>query len=103
MKSGVRVDHAHDGDVGKVESFGDHLGAEQDVELALGHALEYPMMRPLGAGGVEVHARDAGNRKAKRYEMLQLLGAEAAHALDFLAAHAARGRDRLLVAAVVAA
>src|SRR2546421_649023 len=60
-------------------------------------------MRPLGAGGIEIHARDAGSRKAKRYEMLQLLGAEAAHALDFLAAHATRGRDRRLMTAVMAA
>src|SRR5256884_7394339 len=34
--------------------------------------------------------------------MLQLLRAEAAHALDLLAAHAARGRDRLLMTAVMA-
>src|SRR5207237_1322941 len=103
VQPGVRVHHADDRHVRKVQSLGDHLGAEQDVELAVGHALEYPMMRPLGAGGVQVHARDASSRKAKGYEMLQLLGAKAAHALDFLTAHAARGRDRLLVAAVVAA
>src|SRR5439155_17176280 len=77
-------------------------GAEQDVDLPFRHALEDSGVRPLGAGRVQIHARDAGSRKAQRDEMLQLLRAEAAHALDVLAAHAARGRDRLLMTTVMA-
>ena len=103
MKSGVRVDHAHNRDIGKVESFGDHLRAEQDVEPALRHALEHAVMRPLGAGRVQVHARDTGRGEPQPHEVLELLRAEAAHALGLLAAHAARGGNLLLVAAIVAA
>src|SRR2546422_810074 len=40
-------------------TLGDHLGPEQDVDLPLRHPLENPMMRPLGARRVEIHAGDA--------------------------------------------
>src|SRR5256885_15698108 len=60
-------------------------------------------MRPLGAGGVQVHARDAGRGEPQPHEVLELLRAEAAHALGLLAAHAARGGDRFFVTAVMAA
>ena len=60
-------------------------------------------MRPFGAGGVQVHARDAGRGEPQPHEVLELLRAEAAHALGLLAAHAARGGDRFLVTAVMAA
>src|SRR5437763_16974947 len=60
-------------------------------------------MRPLGAGGVQVHARDAGRGEPQPHEVLELLRAEAAHALGLLAAHAARGGNRFFVTAVMAA
>src|SRR5690242_6746236 len=98
----VRVDHADDGDVGEVQPLGDHLRAEQDVDLGPGHALQHAVVRPLRAGRIQVHARDARGRKPQPNEMLQPLGPEPSHALALLAAYPAGAGDRLLVAAVMA-
>src|SRR5439155_10234288 len=103
MQGGVRVYDTDDGDVGKVQPFGDHLGAEQDVYLAAPDALEDAVMRPFAAGRIEVHAREPRGGEPELEEVLELLGADAAHPLGFVPARAARGRDRLLVAAVMAA
>jgi len=43
----IRVDHPHHRDVRKIEPLGDHLGADQDVDLPPPHPLENPVMAHL--------------------------------------------------------
>ena len=102
MEPRVRIHDPDDRHVRKVEPLRDHLGAEQDVDLALGHARQHPVMGPFGARRVEVHARDARFRESQAHEMLELLRPQTPHPLGFRAAGAARGGDRLFVSAVVA-
>ena len=63
VEARIRVHYPDDRHVREVQPLRDHLRAEQDVELPLCHALEDPVMRPLRAGGIEIHAGDAGLRK----------------------------------------
>ena len=102
MKPRIRVHDAHHGHVREVQPLRDHLRPEQDVDLSLRHALEHPMVRPLGARRIQVHAGDTGLGEPETDEMLELLGPQAPHALGFLPAQLADGGNRLLVAAVVA-
>ena len=90
-------------DVGKVEPLGDHLGAEQQVDLARLDRRQDPLVGPLGARGVEIHPREPGLGIALGQQPLELLGAEPAHLLHRVGAGPAGERQRLLVAAVVAA
>src|SRR5690606_35966495 len=86
----------------EVQPLRDHLGAEQDIELAVLHALENLVMRPLRGCRVDVHARDARVREPVRDLALDLFRADAAVGeVGAAAAVAAIGR-RLLVKAVVA-
>ena len=103
MEPCVGIHDAHDRHVRKIEPLCDHLGAEQDVDRAGGHALEHAVMRPLGAGGVQIHAGNASLGESQTDEVLQLLRAEAPHPVGRLTAVVADGGDRLFVAAVVAA
>src|SRR5213592_2575533 len=102
MKPRIRVHDAHHGHVREVQPLRDHLRPEQDVDLSLRHALEHPVVRPLGARRIQVHAGDTGLGEPETDEMLELLGPQASHALGFLPAQPADGGNRLLVAAVVA-
>ena len=103
VEAGVGIHHADQRHVGEVEPLGDHLRAEQEVDLARLDRGEDPLVRPLGARGVEVHARQPRLGIALGEQPLELLGAEAAHLLHRAGAGAAGERQRLLVAAVVAA
>ena len=94
------ADHGH---LREIEPFGDHLRAQQDVNLPPRDALEDAVVRPFRAGRVEIHPGDPGFGKAQPEEVLELLGAEPAHALHLMAAGAASRRHGLLVAAIVAA
>ena len=86
MQAGVGVHDTDDRDIGEVESFGDHLRAEQDVHVSAGETLEDVMVRPLARGGVEVHAGDARARVPQSDEVLQLLCAQSAQPLSRRAA-----------------
>ena len=60
-------------------------------------------MRPLGAGGVQIHPGHPRIGKPLGEEPLQLLGADTPHPLHRAAALGAGGRNRFVAAAVVAA
>ena len=62
----VGVDDADERHAREVESLGDHLRAEQHVDVAPAHAVQDPLMRPLPRGRVDVHARDARCREGLR-------------------------------------
>jgi hypothetical protein len=59
----VGVEDADEGDVGEVESFGDHLGAEENVDLFGAEVAEGVAEGVFSAGGVGVEAGDFGGGK----------------------------------------
>ena len=99
----VGIHDSDDRDVRKVEPLGDHLGSEQDVDLALGNALQDVMVRPLARRRVEIHACDSRAGIAHPEEMLELLRTQTAQALGLVTADQAGTRYSVFVAAVVAA
>jgi len=54
----VGIEDADEGDVGEVEPFGDHLGAEEDVDLFGAEVAEGVAEGVFSAGGVGVEAGD---------------------------------------------
>ena len=90
-------------DARKVETLGDHLGTEENIDLAPRHAFEDAVVRPFRTGGVEVHPRDPCFGKSQRNEMLELLRPDPAHPLCFVGAHVTDRRDRLFMAPIVTA
>ena len=58
-QAGVGIDDAHEGNAGIVVSLGEHLRADEDVDVALGEAPEDLRVTALAGGGVRVHALDA--------------------------------------------
>ena len=98
----VRVQHAHERDVFKIQPLGHHLGAEQDVRLALCKPREQLFVRALGGHGVRVHAQHARGREALAQLLLHLLRARRFGKQALAAAHRAFARDLDRRAAVVA-
>src|SRR5690606_29760639 len=81
----------------------DHLGAEQNVDLALAHALQDPMVRPLGGCGIEVHPGDSRLRKTLGHQTLELLGSRPPIAHGRTGADRTRKWNRCLIITVVTA
>ena len=59
MQTEVCVEHSYEGDVGKVEAFGDHLGADDDVDFTLAEFLQGITERVFAAHGIGVDAGDS--------------------------------------------
>ena len=97
----VGVDHPHEGDVGEVETLGDHLRAEQHVDFATADAIEDRGVRPLAGRGVHVHARDPRRGKPFHEQSLHLLRAEPALTFHGRTAVAAGAPRRFLMQAVM--
>ncbi len=82
----VGIEHADQGDVGEVESLGDHLGADEDVELLAAEVAQGVAELVLALHGVGVHPGDAGGREDGADGFLGALGAVAAEADGGIAA-----------------
>ena len=74
MNADICVHDSHQGDAREVESLGDHLCPEQDVDVAPLHTVEDALVSPLSGGRVHVHARDTRVGKGLRGDALDLLG-----------------------------
>ena len=98
----VGIDHAHQRDTRKIEPLGDHLRAQQDIDLAVAKRRQGLLVAAGSLHRVGVHAQHAGIGKAGAHFGLQLLRPHAAVAnaaeIAFGACH--RGRD--FVVAIVA-
>ena len=77
MQAEVRVEHAYEGDIGEVQAFGDHLGADDDVDFALAKFLQGITQRVFTAHGVGVDACDSCLWEYFFDDTLYLLGAVA--------------------------
>ena len=99
----VGVDRRHQRHAPEVVPLGDHLGADQHVDLARVHRRQPRLQRALDACGVGVDAADAGAGQQRGDLLLELLGAAAQRRDIGVAAVRAGARHALGEAAVVAA
>lgn len=110
-ESGVGIDDADKPDVGEVEAFSDHLGADEDADFCAREAFEEFVELAAGLHGVAVDADKPTRGRACRGEHTAELGFElffdalGAHAkeLDSAIANGAAVGDLLLGEAVVTA
>lgn len=58
IESEIGIDDADEGDAGEIVSFGNHLRADEDVDLSRQHRFDNLAMCALVAGGVAIHAAD---------------------------------------------
>src|SRR5688572_6252482 len=55
VQSHVGVYHTHEGHIGKIEAFGDHLRAHKDVNETLLESIEHPRMAAALLHAVAIH------------------------------------------------
>jgi len=92
---------AEKGELGNVGPFGDHLGAEGEVEVTFAEARENGLKVPFGAGGIAFHARDPGAGQRLVEFIFHFFGARSQEVQVFAIALFAAVRDALGVVAVV--
>lgn len=102
VESDIGVDYADQRDAWKIESLGDHLGAEENVYLAAPNPLQEAAMRALAPGRVDIHPEYARGRKELGHALLDLLGADAGEDEFRFPARVALAGDLILVSAVMA-
>src|SRR6185503_10291673 len=78
MQREVGEDNSHQGHVGKVEAFGNHLRADQNIEVSDPEIAEDPPEIVLSLERIGVHPLDAGMRKKLFEGFLDFLCADAA-------------------------
>lgn len=98
----VGIEDADEGDVGEVEAFGNHLGAEEDVDFAGLEVGEGALEDVFLADGVAVEAGEAGFGEDFTEDFFDLFGAVALQANGGVLALGADAGDDGLVAAEVA-
>ncbi len=98
----VGIEHADERDVGEVEAFGDHLSADEDVELLGTELAQGVAQLVLALHGVGVHAGDAGLGEDLANDGLHPLGAEAGELDAGVIASRALGRREAAGSANVA-
>ena len=99
----VGVEDRHQGDVREVVSFREHLGADDDVDVAGMHAIEQRFQRTAAARCIAVHPGDAQAVDPRLQGARDALGAEPETAHVLRAAPGAFGDRRAHRRAVVAA
>src|SRR6516162_9391168 len=77
VQADVSIDDAHQSDVGKVKSLGDHLCAEKDVDQSLAEGGEHPAVAAGLAHRVAVHPANHEVGKLLLYLGLQPFRADA--------------------------
>ena len=93
LEHGVRVDHAHERDLGEVEPLGYHLRAHEHRALRRIEALEQALVGTLSARGVRVHTDDLDTLGQEHGKLvLDALGSHAVGAQVATSAVGATGR-----------
>ncbi len=70
----VRVQYAYQRHVGKIQTFGDHLGAQENIYLMGAKLVQNGPDGVFPPGHVRIHARDTRRRESAAQEFLHLLG-----------------------------
>ncbi len=91
-EGGVAADDADKSDVGVVQSLGDHLGAEHDLDFAARESSERGFVFLEGAHGVAVDSCDIHSREFFGEFFFDALGAESEETEFFSAGDASRGQ-----------
>ena len=99
----VRRDDAHQRHAREVVALGDHLGADEHVDLAGQESPEQRRQRAFAADGVAIETRDPGARAGTPHFDLDALGAEARLIEIRPGAEQTGGGDARRVVAIVAA
>ena len=86
VQAEIGIHDAHQGDIRKVESLGDHLGAHQDVDLPGPEIPQHSTIVILAFEGIRIHSRDACVGEEFVERGLHLLGAESGVADVWIAA-----------------
>ena len=73
----IGINDAHQRHVGKMQSFRDHLGAEQDVNFAHPEIAQHATVIVLAFHGIGIHAPDRCLRKELSQDLLHFLSAGA--------------------------
>ena len=76
MQPRVRVDDADQGDIGKIQPLGDHLGSDEDVGLTGAEFSQNLAVRSFAGHRVRIHPGDAGHRKEPADRFLDALRAD---------------------------
>ena len=98
----IGIEDTHDGDAIEVEALGNHLRADKDIGTTCGEVIDDTFVGLTGAGGVEVHAGDAGLGEEGAHLVLDLLRAVAPR-LEFMATTGRTLRRHLVCIATVVA
>ena len=98
----IAAHHAHQRDAVNVVALGDHLRADEQIDLARVQARQQPFQIVAAAHRVAIHAPDARAGKNLRQPLLALLRARAEVVQMLAVALGAARRNRAPVAAVVA-
>ena len=77
MKTEVRIDNAHQRHTREMQPFGDHLGADEDVDLTGPELVQDMTVILLALKDVRVHSLDPGFRKHPLENQLHPLRANA--------------------------
>ena len=76
IESAVGPHHPDQGDMGEMVALGDHLGADQDIDLPRPHRLEDLQKVPAVGGGIGIKTGDAGLGQEQPRLLFDPLGAE---------------------------
>lgn len=101
VESNICVDYADERDSRKIQSLGDHLGAEKNIHLGAPDFLQQSAMRALASGRVDIHAEHTRGRKELGDALLDLLGADAGENELGFPARVALSGNLILVSAVM--
>lgn len=102
MESDVGIEDAHQGDVGKMQAFGNHLSADEEVDLLRLKGVKQITQGIFFAHGVGIDAGDAGSGKHFAEDVFDFLRAESLQDNGGIRTLRAFARDDGLMAANMA-
>ena len=97
----VGIDHHHQGEAAKVMTLCEHLGTDQQIDLAGMGGIEHLLRRAAPSGDIAVEAADARARKQRLQPLIESLGAATESGQIDIATFGARPWHRLISAAVM--
>ena len=76
MQRHVRIDNPHQGHIRKMQSFGDHLRPDQDIDLPVSKGLQHPAIILFPLHHIRIHPLHPRMRKQFTQYVFHFLGAQ---------------------------